>query len=126
MMRLKANHFTDAQACTIYGFQYDLVFEIVCCSQQASYFFHAKDYGQSFNPRPWGNLKMSFIPFADIPVEADNAREIVIARSPGNITVFKKMTKIILNLVVCQCIWRLAIIFCQPFNSGYIKSFGMM
>jgi hypothetical protein len=69
---------------------------------------------------------MSFIPFADIPVEAENAGKIIVARSPGNITVFKKVPKIILNLVVCQYIWRLAIIFCQPFNSGDVNSFSMM
>ena len=56
---------------------------------------------------------MGFVPFANIPIKADNARKIVVARSPGKFAIFKKITKIFLNLVVCKCVWRLVIIFCQ-------------
>jgi hypothetical protein len=88
------------------------VFKVVCCSKEAFYFFHAEDDGELFYPGPRGNVKINFIPFANIPVEADNARKIVIASPPGNITIFKKITKIFLNLLVCKLVWRLHVEFC--------------
>jgi hypothetical protein len=55
------------------------VFKVGCCSQQAFYFFLTVNDGQLFNPRARGNFKISFIPFANIPVKAKNARKIVVA-----------------------------------------------
>ena len=60
---------------------------------------------------------MSFVPFANIPVETENARKIVVACPPGKLSVFKKMTKIFLNLIVCQRVWRLIVEFCQSLTA---------
>jgi hypothetical protein len=101
MMGFEADQLIDSKPCAIGGFQQDQVFKVVYCSEQPFYLFHTIDEGQFFDPGPWGDLKSGFIPFTDIPVKQDNAGEIIVAGSPGQLKVFEKITKVILDLIIC-------------------------
>ncbi len=111
VMGLKANQFTDAQPCAINGLQQQPMFKIISCSKQPFYFWLAKNSRQFFNPGPGRDLKLGIVPFTNMPVKTDNAGQISVAGALRQFTIFELIADIVLDLVVCQGIGRLHVIF---------------
>ena len=87
------------------------MFKVINCIQQAFDFLPAKDRGQFPGTGAGGYLKLGLLPLTKPSVETDKAGQIGIHRTPGQLAIFQKIEKIVLNLFVGQGVGGLVIIF---------------
>jgi len=94
--------------------------------KQTRDFLDAEDDRQLLDLWTRWYLKTCFIPLADVSVEVDNAREVIVAGSPRHLPFIDQIDKVSLNLLVCQCARRLAAVSSQVRNSSKIILFRVI
>jgi len=121
----ESDHLAHPQAGAVDCLEQGLVFEVWGGVDNLSNLGYAHDSRQLPDARPGRNAEPSFGPAKKTAIETDQPAESDVATAPGKLSIFDKITQILLDLLIPETVGRVPVVICQSANGSKIRLLGL-